>query len=211
MRPAQILAEMLLDETALGILYGPKIPPTGWYVSGADAKAVIRKAAQGQNGNRRRSPDAYIDDLISTGYSFVIRDGAQLLVYDGGNDLTDMGKNMAQLLQIQPDTPVQIIKQANQPGTPSTAAEVFGMKLTPEQKAARAQLKKQQLSPYTPTPEEERAYQSYVQKQNQAPGLATAPLAKPRQKRVPAPARPKAAPVAPPKQPQQPWWKRFLP
>ena len=210
MRPAQILAEMLLDEAALGILYGPKIPPTGWYVSGPSIDAVISKAARGQGGGGiRRSPVAYLNDLISSGHSFVIRHGAQLVVFDGGNDLTNMGKNMVQLLQIQPDTPVEVIKQAGEPGTPSTAAEVFGMKMTPEQKAAKAQLKKQQLSPYTPTPAEERAYQDYVKGRNQAPGLATAPVkgpAKPRQRRAqPAPAQPAPA------QSQRPWWKRFMP
>jgi hypothetical protein len=179
MRAAEILVEMLLNEAVFGVLYGPNIPPTGYYVTGKDVREMIGKLAQGLGAGQTQQISTYLSALISKGYSLVTTVNGQLTVYDGGNDLTDLPPRTVKLLDLTAATPVTIIRRLGQSAIASTAGEIFGLKMTPAERQARAQEKEQAREqakhPYTPTPGEERRFQAYVQKRSQFPGLASAP------------------------------------
>jgi len=128
MRPAQILVEMLLDETvaAFGILYGPGLPAQGYYVTGSTLDRMISKMARAQGVPATGSASACLDKLMRRGFSFVFRNGRTICVYDGGNDLTHLGPNTAKLLQLTPTTAVQVFTEIGRNPESSTVAKTFG-------------------------------------------------------------------------------------
>jgi len=153
---------MLLDEAAFGLLYGPGLPEQGYYVTGKDTPTMISKIARAHGSSRKVNNDAYLDELMARRFSFVTADSAgTVYVFDGGNDLTNLAPNTLKLLRVNAASPVEVYHQMGQSPQRTTAAEIFGINLSPKDRTARAQEHEKTSQQYFPKPEERAGYQKF--------------------------------------------------
>ena len=218
MRAAELLAEMLLSEgRVFAIVYGPNIPPDGYWLAGDSLRDMVQKLATGLGSNAGQQTQSFIDTLISSRYELVTSIDGRAIVY--GLDIPELSPKAAQILGITATTPVyhQQKYQGITPATPanSTGREAFGLAMTPQEKEVLAQQKAQAKAQskqkwHDLTPDEEAEFNQWAQQSGKRPsGLAStwqqqqalaapAAPAKPTYRaRIVNRQRPPAAPAAP--------------
>lgn len=181
MRAAEILAEMLLTEAVYGVIFGPKIPKEGHWLTGPNLRGMVVKLATSLGAAERQSTTTFLATLISSGYTLVTNANGRIDVY--GFTIPDMTEKALSILAVQGGTPVFHAKSLDRDQTvqQTTGAEAFGVALTPEEKerlrAKKADLKKVRTDL---SPEEEEEFKAWSAQHaaatgNRASGLATLP------------------------------------
>lgn len=195
MRAAEILAEMLLNEAQMfGLLYGPNIPKTGYWVQGSNLRELAQKTALGLAAQPQQQVSSFIDTLISSGYALVTyldmpqagqrQPVRTVVVY--GLEIPDLTEKAQDIIGLTANTPVyQYDKYEGFPptakptaGTLTNGREAFGVAMTPDEKAQLAAKKSQgklrKGGWHDLTPEEEQEFNRWAMKSGKMPyGLAS--------------------------------------